>query len=139
MTCTTPRFDAWLHAHGALARVEWWIAYGDVAFVSEVHSEVHIDAEHRLHALRGPALAYADGFEVYAYHGTRVRALAITNPRGLLPLDLDLSESQTQAEAILYLTDKDPARLALAEALVPATTLSLPELDATITALLDVA
>ena len=50
----------------------WIWAYYDIAIFSERQSEIHIDDEGRLHSVSGPALAYPDGWGVWAVNGVRV-------------------------------------------------------------------
>jgi hypothetical protein len=55
-----------------------------VCVVSErpvaLHTEVP-DGVAQLHHANGPALRYADGWDVYAWHGTQVPSWVITDPR----------------------------------------------------------
>lgn len=76
------RFDLW----AAVARsCGWWWPREGVCVVSErpvaVHTEVWgDDGEVRLHSAYGPAVRYADGWDVHAWHGARVPAWVITDP-----------------------------------------------------------
>ncbi|MEV0661140.1 DUF6745 domain-containing protein [Actinomadura luteofluorescens] len=63
----------------------WWWPREDVCVVSERPVEVHTevsddDGEVRLHRSDGPALRYADGWDVHAWHGTRVPAWVAEDP-----------------------------------------------------------
>lgn len=58
----------------------WW-AYRDFAMVAERPTVLHVEqvaptgwGSHRLHCETGPAVAWADGTAVHAWHGTRVPA-----------------------------------------------------------------
>jgi hypothetical protein len=58
----------------------WW-AWGDFAMVAERPTVLNVEqfaptgwGSHRLHCETGPAVAWADGTAVYAWHGTRVPA-----------------------------------------------------------------
>lgn len=79
----TRLFDLW----AAQARTcGWWWPREDVCVVSErpvaVHTEVWNDfGAVRPHRTDGPALRYADGWDVHAWHGTRVPSWVITDPR----------------------------------------------------------
>jgi hypothetical protein len=61
----------------------WWWAFGSVAIVSSAPSVLERDPENRLHCERGPALAYPDGWAIWAIHGVRVPERLVTNPRSL--------------------------------------------------------
>lgn len=52
--------------------ISWWAPWDGICFVSDRPREVHFDAERRLHHESGKAVAYADGWGVSAWHGTRV-------------------------------------------------------------------
>lgn len=63
----------------------WWWPREDVCVVSERPVEIHTevcgdDGEVRLHRPDGPAIRYADGYDVHAWHGTRVPAWATQDP-----------------------------------------------------------
>ncbi|MFC4111602.1 DUF6745 domain-containing protein [Nonomuraea zeae] len=62
----------------------WWPADG-VCVVSErpvvLRTEIAgDDGEVRLHCADGPAVRYADGWDLHSWHGTRVPSWVITNP-----------------------------------------------------------
>ncbi|MEU6414877.1 DUF6745 domain-containing protein [Microbispora sp. NPDC046933] len=52
----------------------WWWPYERVAIVTDRPVELHLDDVGRLHRAEGPALAYADGFALHAWHGMPVPA-----------------------------------------------------------------
>lgn len=63
----------------------WWWPRVDTCMVSErpvaVHTEVWGDeGEVRLHRADGPAVRYADGWDVHAWHGTLVPSWVIDDP-----------------------------------------------------------
>ncbi|WP_220039907.1 DUF6745 domain-containing protein [Nonomuraea aridisoli] len=74
-----------LHQLGLWARVaasaHWWWPRQHVCVVSERPVALHTE-EHgaRLHNPDGPAIRYADGWQVNALHGTRVPAWVLTDP-----------------------------------------------------------
>ncbi|WP_248959715.1 DUF6745 domain-containing protein [Sphaerisporangium perillae] len=78
----TRRFDLW----AAVARsCGWWWPREGVCVISErpvaVHTEVWgDDGEVRAHCANGPAVRYADGWDVHAWHGTRVPSWVVTDP-----------------------------------------------------------
>ncbi len=63
----------------------WWWPRPDVCVVSERPALVHTeqsddDGRVRLHCADGPAIGYADGWDLYAWHGTTVPAWVIRDP-----------------------------------------------------------
>ncbi|MEV1169816.1 DUF6745 domain-containing protein [Nonomuraea sp. NPDC049784] len=63
----------------------WWWPRESVCVVSErpvaIHTEVWgDDGEVRLHCADGPAVRYADGWDLHYWHGTRVPPWVITDP-----------------------------------------------------------
>ncbi|GAA2080056.1 DUF6745 domain-containing protein [Actinomadura alba] len=78
----TRQFELW--AQVARSAGPWWPREG-VCVVSERPVAVRIevwgdDGEVRLHCADGPAVRYADGWDVYAWHGTRVPSWVVTDP-----------------------------------------------------------
>ncbi|MGN9838397.1 DUF6745 domain-containing protein [Nonomuraea sp. H19] len=63
----------------------WWWPYERVAIVTERPVELHLDDLGRLHRADGPAMAYADGFALHAWHGMPVPADFGAAMRGLTP------------------------------------------------------
>lgn len=55
----------------------WWWAPGEVCIVTDRPREVHVDSRGLLHNDYGPALRYADGFQVFARHGLITRETRI--------------------------------------------------------------
>ena len=50
----------------------WVNVYDTLAVVHDRPLHVKLDDQKRLHCEDGPAIAYADGFKVYSWHGTRI-------------------------------------------------------------------
>ncbi|HEY9777688.1 MAG TPA: hypothetical protein V6C81_28255 [Planktothrix sp.] len=74
-----------------------FLLFDDICFVSERPLKLTLDAEQRLHNLSGPALEYADGFGVYAWHRNRVEwndAYIIEKPEDIT---IDLIDRQQDA------------------------------------------
>lgn len=66
--------------HGAqqvASNANWWWAYRNFAVLVERPTAICLDQQNRLHCEDGPAVAYPDGWGVYAWHGTRVPAALI--------------------------------------------------------------
>jgi len=69
----------------ALARAGagWWWPFSSVAIVTSAPSLLKRDPENRLHCETGPALAYPDGWAIWAIHGVAVPKKVVTNPQSL--------------------------------------------------------
>lgn len=61
----------------------WLLPYQDICFISERHNILHLDEHGRLHNETGPALAYPDGFSIFAVHGVRVSSEIIEQPHAI--------------------------------------------------------
>jgi hypothetical protein len=83
-----PANDHQLDLWAALARsCGWWWPYDGVCVMAERTTAVHTEpvpgstnGAVRLHNATGPALRYADGWSLYAWHGTRVPAWVVEDP-----------------------------------------------------------
>ena len=60
------------------AQTSWWWALREVAILADRPTSASRDSQGRLHNPDGPAIEWADGFAVHAWHGTRVPADLIT-------------------------------------------------------------
>jgi hypothetical protein len=58
----------------------WWFPYDGVCLISERPTVCTLDDDRRLHNETGPAMAYADGWAVHAWHGVRVPSFVIEHP-----------------------------------------------------------
>lgn len=68
-------FNGKLDGLWAAARECGWIScYDTLAVVQDRPLHIKMDEENRLHGEDGPAILYADGFTVYAWHGVRIPA-----------------------------------------------------------------
>lgn len=67
----------------------WLYAFGSVAFVSDRPSEMHFDAQRRLHHAAGAAVRYGDGWSAYAWHGTAVPGWLIEERDSITPEMID--------------------------------------------------
>ena len=94
----------------ALARsAGWCLPYRAMCLVAERHSAVHRDNQGRLHAETGPALAYPDGWEIWAWHGVRVPQEVIERPQEL-EVKAALNQSNVEVRRVM-LTRIGPERL----------------------------
>ncbi|MFG2248351.1 DUF6745 domain-containing protein [Spirillospora sp. NPDC048823] len=82
----TPEQNRLLDLWATLARsCGWWWPREDVCVVSERPVEIHTEVwgdegQVRLHRPDGPALRFADGWTVHAWHGTKVPSWVIDDP-----------------------------------------------------------
>ena len=68
-------FEGKLDGLIAVAKTCGWVAvYDEAAIVQDRPEIIKMDENNRLHCENGPAVRYADGFEVYSWHGVRVPA-----------------------------------------------------------------
>lgn len=70
---------------GVAREAGWWWPYENVALISDRPTELHRDEAGRLDRADGPALAYADGFELHAWRGMPVPAEFLDGLRTLTP------------------------------------------------------
>lgn len=93
----------------ALAKCAGWaMPYENRCYVSERHNVLHRDNSGRLHCLTGPAVAYPDGWGVYAVRGVRVPKSWIEQRETLDPMTA-LTESNLErrgAAALIIGWDK---------------------------------
>lgn len=81
-----PDIKRHFEAHKRYARhCGWMYAYDKVAYVSDRISEVHFDAQGRLHNATGPAINHRDGFACYSWHGMRIPAKMIEERDKITP------------------------------------------------------
>lgn len=79
-----------LEAFKAYARSCGWLySFDSIAFVSDRPSEIHFDAEHRLHHETDAAVRYCDGWSVYVWHGTNVPSWLIEERASITPTMID--------------------------------------------------
>ena len=80
----TPVLRQRLNWWATLARTcgSWW-PYARTCLVSDRPSVVHTDAQYRLHCEDGPAMAFTDGYGLWAWHGVRISQAVIETPEAL--------------------------------------------------------
>ena len=88
-----------LNYHDMYARNALWCnAYSEICFISDRPTTVLMERESdslRLHSENGPALEFADGYQVYAWHGIRVSPHIIDEPEKITVAEID---GETNAE-----------------------------------------
>lgn len=78
----------------------WAIPCRDICFIAERHTTLHRDERGRLHCEDGPAVAYPDGWEIYAVHGVRVPGWVITDP-SRLTIEAIHAERNTEIQRVM--------------------------------------
>jgi hypothetical protein len=61
----------------------WYWAYADICFVSKKPTKCTLDDQNLLHSLTGPAIAFSDGFEIYAINGVMVTKDVVMAPESI--------------------------------------------------------
>jgi hypothetical protein len=78
---------------------EWWWPYENIVVASERPCFVKWDDQRRLHCEDGPAVEYADGYALYAWHGTRLPADWVENRKSIDPTIILKCENVEQRAA----------------------------------------
>ena len=71
----------------------WFLPHANICWVSERHNILQRDDDGRLHSLSGPAVAYPDGWSIYAVHGIRVPGWIIETPQEITATKIDAEEN----------------------------------------------
>ena len=79
----------------------WLLPYKNFCFVSERHNVLKRDPRGRLHCDDGIALAYPDGWGIYALHGVRVKPEYVLTPAAELKPETILAENNAEVRMAL--------------------------------------
>jgi hypothetical protein len=71
----------------------WFLPHANICWVAERHNVLSRDEQGRLHSLTGPAVAYPDGWSIYAVHGVRVPADVIEEPESVTVARIEKEEN----------------------------------------------
>ena len=74
----------------------WFFPRENVCFISERHNVLHRNSRGQLHCENGPALAYPDGFCIYALNGVRMQEHHITTPSSRMDAKELLAETNVE-------------------------------------------
>ena len=77
----------------------WW-AFEHLAVVAERPVAIRLDEQRHVHNPDGPAIEYADGFAVHAWHGQRVASSVVLAPETISVDDID-GERNEQVRLVL--------------------------------------
>ena len=78
----------------------WAIPHERICWVSERHNVCSLDDEQRIHNETGPAIAYPDGWAIWAHHGVRVPRRVIERPGTLTPAEI-LGEPNAEVRRVM--------------------------------------
>jgi hypothetical protein len=79
--CQAPEFAANLAIWCRLARSATAFSFcREICFVCDRPTEIHFDDAGRLHGENGPAIAFSDGFELYAWNGVTIPKHVVETP-----------------------------------------------------------
>jgi len=81
------------------SQCEWWWPYENIVVACERPKFVKWDEQRRLHGETGPAIQYADGYALHAWHGVRVPAHWIDQRDTLDPNEVIRVENVEQRAA----------------------------------------
>lgn len=77
---------------------EWWWPYEGIVVASERPLSVRWDEQRRLHCEDGPAVAYADGYRLYAWHGTVLPERWVLERATIDPSEIFVAGQMSSAE-----------------------------------------
>jgi hypothetical protein len=84
-----------LQAWAALAEsVCWWSPWEGVCILSDRPRVVSFDGQRRLHSDTGPAVAFSDGYSLWAINGVRVPQRIVEDPRSITVEEIDKEANQ---------------------------------------------
>jgi hypothetical protein len=74
----------------------WFLPHQNLCWVSERHATLHRNDQGKLHKDGSAALAYPDGFEIYALNGVRMKKCYVTTPAENLDPKIVLAETNVE-------------------------------------------
>jgi hypothetical protein len=74
----------------------WYLTHAKLCWIAERHGTLHRNPQGRLHCTDGPAIAYPDGWEIYALNGVRMSRELVMTPAN--QLDAQVVVQETNAE-----------------------------------------
>jgi hypothetical protein len=91
-------------ARAYIATVEsacWWWPHRDFVIVCERPTHIDRDEQGRLHSESRPAIAWPDGWGVYAWHGLRVPADVILHPENITVARIEAEHNSEQRRVLV--------------------------------------
>lgn len=80
---------------GLIKNAGWCWMFDEACIITQQPTEIHLDAEGRLHSESGPAIAYEDGWKLYYIHNVAVTEQIVERPE---TLTIDQIEKEVNAE-----------------------------------------
>jgi hypothetical protein len=90
-----------------LSECGWWWPFAGAVILTERPTSIQRDARGRLHSLIGPAIAYQDGFAIYASHGIRVRPEIILKRDSITTAEVDAETNSETRRVMIELYGQD--------------------------------
>ena len=78
----------------------WWYPHDGFIIACERPSVICVDAVQRLHNDTGPAIAFRDGWQIYAVHGVRVPDWIIKSPDQITTAKIE-AEKNTEIQRVM--------------------------------------
>ena len=78
----------------------WWWSFENYMICCERPTVVTMDERERIHAPAGPSIAFADGWQVHAWHGVRVPARLIEQPETITAEEI-LAEKNSEIQRVM--------------------------------------
>jgi hypothetical protein len=78
----------------------WFLPHANICWVSERHNVLRRDERGRIHSETGPAIAYPDGWSIYAWHGIRVPE-SVIEKRNEISVTAILKEQNTEVRRVM--------------------------------------
>lgn len=78
----------------------WFLPHKNICWVAERHSVLRRDEKGRLHSLTSEAIAYPDGWKIYAVHGVRVPEKIILYPNTITINEIE-SENNLEIKRVM--------------------------------------
>jgi hypothetical protein len=71
----------------------WFWPFRNAVILTERHTTVHLDEQGRIHCEYGPAIAYPDGWSIYAIHGLRLPERVIMQPETITVREIEYEQN----------------------------------------------
>lgn len=88
----------------------WFLPHANICWISERHNVCNLNARGRIHCDDGPAIAYPDGWSIYALDGMRVPEQVVMRPAEITVQQIH-SEKNAEVRRVMiarYAGAKDP-------------------------------
>ena len=81
----------------------WWYPFENAVIASQRPTEIHLNANHRMHCIDGPAISFDDGWGLYFMNGVVMPKDIIETPANQITKEmlLNISNAEVRGEAML--------------------------------------